>query len=714
LHQLLLEISADSEGTLKMSPIKKFVFTFIAVVGIPALFFVLTEVALRLSGVGTHFDYFHEIDIDGKAYYQENKSFANQFYPPSLGIAPLNNTIEIDPDSSVVRVYILGGSAAQGFPHVNHGLDRHLSAHLRNALPGKKIEVINTAMTSVNSHVVYEVARTLPDESADFAIVLMGNNEVVGPYGPSTFSQNFLSSLTMIRALQALKRTRTWQAIALFIQQFKPSTDKKEMEWEGMEMFSEFNVTHDDKRLADVYSHYENNLNDIIDFLQRKNIHVILSSVPVNLRDSAPFGSSHRRNITSDELQRWKELNQTAKDAFTSANWTMAKDTYGALLEIDSEFADTHFKLAKVLENTRDFERARFHFDQALHYDTKRFRTNHVINDIIEQVASEELANSGTQTFTYVDSVTAFNSESEPFAPGWNLLHEHVHFDFDGNYVLAREFANAIVSQIMPSASYSSLTKDEAADIIGFPNHETNQIMNRLLSMVQKSPFTNQSNFNELKAFTEKRRDEIIDEVGSPADAILRRKPVVQKGLADWKIHYELAELNRFTGNQEASYIHLRELVKLYPHNHETYVKLAELESKKGQNKQAIQYLKRSLHYTRNDQTKETQALGLIGLNYMRANQYDDGKLYFEKIVDNYADQIGATIRAYGSLIKFAKDNNQSKDLNQHINGVQRYAKRLINDGRAEEFPLLYRRMAQIMTIAENKAEAERWQSLQP
>jgi hypothetical protein len=95
-----------------------------------------------------------------------------------------------------LRVFVLGGSAAMGFPHKNHGVDRLLAAQLRALFPHKDVEVVNTAMTSVNSHVVYQVAQTLPPGSADVAVVLMGNNEVVGPYGPGTFNQNFLSSLS--------------------------------------------------------------------------------------------------------------------------------------------------------------------------------------------------------------------------------------------------------------------------------------------------------------------------------------------------------------------------------------------------------------------------------------------------------------------------------------------------------------------------------------
>jgi hypothetical protein len=266
---------------------------------------------LTVFGVGTSFNYFHKIDIDGQPHYQENPDFADQFFPPSLNLGPSEDTFAEERSPDVIRVYVLGGSAAQGVPLKNHGVDRVLAAQLRAALPSRKIEVINTAMTSVNSHVVYEVARSIPEDSADFAVILMGNNEVVGPYGPGTFNQNFLANITLIRGIQALKRTRIWQALDSLILQVKPTDAKADLEWEGMQMFTSHGVSHDDPRMASVYNHYESNLTDIIEVLRNKGMHVVLSSVPVNLRNSAPFLSVHSPELSNEQLNQWRELTRS-------------------------------------------------------------------------------------------------------------------------------------------------------------------------------------------------------------------------------------------------------------------------------------------------------------------------------------------------------------------------------------------------------------------
>jgi hypothetical protein len=97
----------------------------------------------------------------------------------------------------------------------------------------------------------------------------------------------------------------------------------------------------------------------------------------------------------------------------------------------------------------------------------------------------------------------------------------------------------------------------------------------------------------------------------------------------------------------------------------------------------------------------------------MKAKNYSEGKAYLEQVTDQFPEQIGATVRAYGALIKYARENNQNNDFKRYVAAVKRYGEWLIEEERVQEFPLLYRRMAQVMTIAGDIAEAQRWQSMQ-
>lgn len=671
----------------------------------PLLFFVLLELGLRVTGVGTSFDYFREIDIDGTPHYQENPDFADQFYPPSLNIGPREHTFTKEHGPELVRVFVLGGSAAQGFPHRNHGLDRLLETQLKAALPSRKIEVINMAMTSVNSHVVYAVARSIPEGSADFAVVLVGNNEVVGPYGPGTFNQNFLANISMIRATQALKRTRLWQALDGLIAKVSPTDALQELEWEGMQMFTENGVAYDDSRMASVYSHYEDNLTSAIGMLRNKGIHAVLSTVPVNLRHSAPFLSIHNPSLSEDALVQWEEATRRAADSARLENWSDAAVAFQEALVIDPDFADTHFTLARAYDNLGEHQKAKSHYRHALDLDALRFRADTRINQVIRDVA----ASVGDDKFSFVDSAAAFEQASLPFEPGWNLLLEHVHYAFSGNDILAAEISRSIVTSLTGNDDYEPLPGAEVARRIGFPNYDTIDELKNLQGMIQQPPFPGQSNYGELKSFIDGKLENTINELGSPEALIERRKDIVNADLADWKIYFELAVLNQRLRNPPAVYYNLNQILERYPHNRETYMKMAEAMSRDGKWREVIPYLERSLHYTRGDEEKIAETIGWLGTAYLRTGEDEKAKDLLLEVTDQYPDQVGLTLRAYGNLVKHARDNGKTRDLERYIEDVNRYARSLIRQGKDDEYPLLYKRMSQIMMMGGYTVEAREW-----
>ena len=692
-----------------MPDARKTLFTFISIVVIPLLFFVLLELSLTALGVGKSFEYFHKIDIDGQPYYQENPDFADQFYPASLNIGPLENTFAAERSPDLLRVYVLGGSAAQGFPHKNHGLDRLLAAQLQAALPSRKIEVINTAMTSVNSHVVYAVAKSIPDDSADFAVILMGNNEVVGPYGPGTFNQGFLENISLIRGIQALKRTRTWQALESLIRQTRPTDAQQDLKWEGMQMFTRHGVPHDDPRMESVYAHYEDNLVSIIDTLRDKGIHVVLSSVPVNLRHSAPFLSVHRRDLSHDQLDQWAELTRKGAQSSDQGDWDGAIAHFQAALELDPGYADTHFRLATAFENASRFPEAKAHYQRALDLDALRFRADTRIDEIIRRVA----ASIGNDGFSFVDSAGAAEQASQPFQPGWNLLLEHVHYDFAGNHIIAAEISRSITSNLTGTDAYQPLPREEVAERIGFPNFDTIAEIRNLQGMIEHPPFPGQSNYVALQQFLAERLQSVIKEVGSSMAVMQRRREVTDSGLADWKVHFELAVLNERQHDTPAMYHHLNTILDLYPHNRETYMKMAEAKSKEGKWQEAIPYLEQSLHYTRGDEAKIAETIAWLGTAYLRTGEYEKATDLLLEVTEQYPDQIALNLRAYGNLIKSARERGQVRDLERYVQDAQGYARSLIRSGKAEKFPLLRQRMSQLMTMAGHDDEAAEWAAVQ-
>ena len=685
---------------------KHLTFTIITAVVIPLLFFVLLEVILIALGVGTHYRYFNTINIDGKSYYQENPDFADQFYPPSLNVGPLQNTFAKEPTDDRLRVFVLGGSAAMGFPHKNHGVDRLLAAQLNALFPDKEVEVINTAMTSVNSHVVYQVAETLPRNSADVAVILMGNNEVVGPYGPGTFNQNFLSSLSAIRSLQALKRTRLWQWLDNAFQEVQVGDAKADLEWQGMQMFVENGVAERDPRMGDVYEHFDANLRDIIDVLSNKGMHVVLSTVPVNLRHSAPFMSLQDESLSAEQRKQASDLRELATAQSRNQKWEAAAVLWQEVVELDPMHADSHFQLATTLERQGDYAGARRHFNRALDLDALRFRADTKINELVKAAAKDY----PDSVLSFVDSAAAFDRASAPFAPGWESLVEHVHYTFSGNDILARVFARAIATHIEDSRPQGVLSSEQVAERIGYPNHETIQNIQNLQGMAEQPPFPGQSNYQDYLAHMADELSKLEGQVGEPKDVVRRRQKVLAEGTADWKVHFEMAALAKYLKNKQAQYYHLTTLNKVYPHNRESQMNLATLLSQDGRWAEAIPVLERSLSYTRGREQQVVEALGWLGTAKLRVGDADEAVALLESIPRDYPEQIGFSLRAYGNLIKHASEEGDRTSVEDYLEEVQAYATRLKNSGLADNYPMLGRRMAQLLTMGGDKAAASQWQ----
>ena len=689
-----------------MSQIKNTLFTTITVVVIPLVFFVLLEGILGLAGVGTHYDYFNEVDIDDDVYFQENINFADQFYPPSLNVGPLQNTFIKKPSDDRLRVFVLGGSAAMGFPHKNHGVDRLLAAQLIAMFPGKDVEVINTAMTSVNSHVVHQVAETLPANSGDFAVILMGNNEVVGPYGPGTFNQNFLSSLTAIRTLQSLKRTRLWQWLDSTFQEVQATDAKADLEWQGMQMFVENGVAESDPRMHDVYEHFDANLRDIVDVLSDKGMHVILSTVPVNLRHSAPFLSIESASLAVEQREQVSELRERAAAQSRNQKWEAAAILWREVIALDPGHADSHFQLATSLERQGDNSGARGYFERALDLDALRFRADTRINARIEAVAKDY----PDSAISFVDSAAAFDRASAPLAPGWESLVEHVHYTFAGTDILARVFARAIATHVKGEIPQTVLNRDQVAERVGYPNHETIENIQNLQGMAEQPPFPGQSNYQDYLAHMAVELSKTKGQVGEPKDVVRRRQKVLADGTADWKVHFEMAALAKYLKNKQAQYYHLSTLNKVYPHNRESQMNLATLLSQDGRWAEAIPVLERSLSYTRGREQQVVETLGWLGTAKLRVGENEEAVALLESIPRDYPGQIGLSLRAYGNLIKHAVDLGDRSTVDRYLEELQAYANRLEDTGQADRYPLLRRRMAQLLAMGGDKVAARRWQ----
>ena len=214
-----ISTSCSKQKDIKETPRKPitgwqlWLFRFIAAIFIPALFVLVFELGLRLTGYGFDAKAIIKCKVKGQKAYCENVKFCWLFFPPNIarGLNPF--VISAQKLENTYRIFVFGASAAQGVPDSAYSFSRILEVMLSEQYPGVNFEVINTATTAINSHVVVKIAKDCAQYEPDLFIVYLGNNEVIGPYGAGTVFAPFSEHLSLIRFGIALRGTRLGQLL---------------------------------------------------------------------------------------------------------------------------------------------------------------------------------------------------------------------------------------------------------------------------------------------------------------------------------------------------------------------------------------------------------------------------------------------------------------------------------------------------------------------
>ena len=155
------------------------------------------ELVLRFVGFGYDTTYFQR--ADGADVYTRNLKYGWRFFPRSMATTPEVFRVPVDKPEDTYRVFVMGGSAALGTPDAAYGVARVLQAMVDELYPEGRIQVVNTAMAAINSHVVLEIASECAELDPDLFVVYLGNNEVIGPFGAGTIFAGYSASRQSIR-----------------------------------------------------------------------------------------------------------------------------------------------------------------------------------------------------------------------------------------------------------------------------------------------------------------------------------------------------------------------------------------------------------------------------------------------------------------------------------------------------------------------------------
>jgi tetratricopeptide (TPR) repeat protein len=383
--------------------------------------------------------------LHGQKVFVQNNRFGWRFFGREVARWPCAFSITQSKPTNTVRILVLGESAARGEPQPDFGLSRVLESLLSLRHPGVRFEVVNTAMTAINSHAILPIARDCARVQGDIWVIYMGNNEVVGPFGAGTVFGSQSPPLPLIRASLALKATRTGQFLDSGLQRIRPAPPDDTV-WGGMTMFLSQQVRADNARMQGVYHHFERNLADIIRAGQRSGAAIVVSTVAVNLKDCAPFASAHRPGLSETDKSTWGDLYQRGSIAQGAGEHVEAAEHFRAAAALDDTFAELRFRQGQCALALGETAAAQRHFAAARDWDTLRFRSDTRLNELIRQTA----ANRARERVLLADPERAFAERSSAGLPGDEFFYEHVHLTFEGNYLLARTIAEQ-VAKLLPA-----------------------------------------------------------------------------------------------------------------------------------------------------------------------------------------------------------------------------------------------------------------------
>lgn len=461
-----------------------------AVLG-PALLLVVAEVLLRVCGVGTPSGVTRPCTDHGRPAYCDNQYFAATFFPPGMYRTPRPYVIPATKAPGTYRIFVMGESVAWGDPDPTYGFARYLEVMLRQRFPQTNFEVINASITAINSHALLPMTKELAQYQPDLFIIYTGSTEVVGPFGPGTVFTPLDLSLPAIRARIFFNSTRLGQ----LVEKAHGSSQKNAPEWRGMEMFQDLQVRADSPQMKPVYENFAANMRDIVAAARRSGAQVVISTVGTNLKDCAPFASQHRQGIRPDELRSWDDLVQRGAAMEAAGSQAEALKLYLAAAEIDPQYAELQFRIARSLWAQGNFAEAKERFVRAQDLDTLRFRADGRINEIIRALPETD---SGVHL---VDAAAAFANESEHGVPGGELFYEHVHMNPHGNYVLARalfqQVANMLPAEQRGAVTVDAPSEEESERLLAFTPYDRARVAGLILSKLQRPPFTNQLNHDE-------------------------------------------------------------------------------------------------------------------------------------------------------------------------------------------------------------------------
>jgi len=553
---------------------------------IPILFFLLLEGLLQLLGYGGNLDLFVDAPKDFPQYKMANQKVARRFFSRQIAVPspPIDLFLKEKPPDGY-RIFVIGGSTAAGYPYAaNLMFSRILQQRLSDVFPERRIEVINLAMSAINSYALLDFTDEMLQNRPDLILIYAGHNEFYGALGVASAESigKFRPLVLLYLKLNDLKsflllRDVVGQLGSFAARIFGKASLQDPTATLMERLVADQNILYKSGIYERGKRQFRENLEAIYRKAKSERIPVVLSELVSNVHDQEPFIS------------------------LKAGDWPPAAEVY---------------RSAQEYERQGDILQAREKYYLAKDLDALRFRASEEFNELIRELGNiYQLPVVPMKSFFEKSSVNGFI--------GNDLMLEHLHPNIDGYFLMAEAFFETLRQNGFIEGQWdSSRIKSPEYYRSHWGYTEVDSLLGQLRIKVLRGGWPFQPRTVPNKTLSEYRprskADSLAVQVWNSTNYTLERA------------HVELAEHYERKNDFWRAFLEYRALICLTPFNLSPYLRAADARLKMQDLAGALPLLQESLTI------EETVfAHKWIGQIFLTQNRPKDALFHLEKAYQN-------------------------------------------------------------------------------
>jgi tetratricopeptide (TPR) repeat protein len=384
-------------------------------------------------------------------YLQTNPEVIKRYFPAeefAPKISPDTYYFPKEKANDTFRIVLQGGSTAAGFPFGRFGSPADmLKTRFKRQYPSKHIEVINTAMSAVNSYTLLDFVDEILAIKPDLVMIYAGHNEYLGLMGVgSSMSTTTSGTATLIYLkLRQLKIYQLLQSIYASLFLTAPEISSADANRTLMATIaSGQRIPYDSELYHAGIDQLTTNLELIINEYQEHAIPVVIGTLASNEGDQAPFAS-----------------------------------------EPGEAGADAAFKRGKMFRTQNNIGLARKAFNNARERDLLRFRAPMAFNQVIRELSKRP-------GVYLADSEKEIRKEANDYIIDHKHMYEHLHPNARGYFLLTEAFNNTINNEQLVAQESRTIARDRAWQDIPLTPVDIHVADFKIRQLLSDYPFTDE------------------------------------------------------------------------------------------------------------------------------------------------------------------------------------------------------------------------------